>query len=99
MPSRAASAAISSVLRATAKWLSVMSRVKCLAILCLSSTAATLRLILAVPRSGCRLRATGVGDTGQFRLGGGGQIVAFAGALRRERPVAADDQALARKIG
>ena len=39
------------------------------------------------------------GDAGEFALGGGEQILALAGALGGESPVAADDQPLAGKIG
>src|ERR1700680_338746 len=76
---------ISSVFRAKLKRVSVMSRVKCLAILCLSSTAPIARPISALPRSGWRLRATAAamrgGDAGEVALGGGEQILALAGAL------------------
>jgi hypothetical protein len=58
MPSVAASAAISAVLRTKPKAAEAISRAKCLATLCLLITAPTARPISAVPRSGSRLRTT-----------------------------------------
>src|SRR5215813_6947812 len=98
MPSRAAAAAMSSVLREKPKRLSAMTRVKCLAILCRSSTAPTLRPMAAAPRSGWRLAGHCRGDARQFALGGGEQILAPAGTFGRQCLVAADDQAFAGKI-
>src|SRR5215468_3031874 len=97
MPSRAAAAAMSSVLREKPKRLSAMSRVKCLAILCRSSTAPTLR---PIGRAAQRLALAGHcrGDARQFALGGGEQILAPAGTFGRQCLVAADDQAFAGKI-
>src|SRR6516164_7307263 len=96
MPSRAASAAISSILRAKPKRLSAMSRVKCLAILCWSSTAPTLRPMAAAQQ--LALAGHRRGDARQGALGGGEQILAPAGALGRQCLVATDDQAFAGKI-
>ena len=98
MPSVAASAAISAVLRAKLKAASVMSRSKCLAILCLLITAPTASAISAVPRSGSRLRATAPGcvrDRARWRRAG----LPLAGALGGKIGVAADDQTLAGEVG
>ena len=48
-----------------------------------------------------RLALTGHrgGDARQFALSGGEQLLAFAGALDRQCPVAADNQALAGEVG
>src|SRR3954447_3203611 len=58
MPSIAASAAISVVLRAKLKAAAETSISKCLAILCRLMTAPTANAISAAPRNGARLRST-----------------------------------------
>src|SRR5215510_14719005 len=83
MPSRAAAAAMSSVLREKPKRLSAMSRVKCLAILCRSSTAPTLRPMAAAPRSGWRWRATAAAMRASSR-----SVAASRSSRRRARSAA-----------
>src|SRR5947209_3402218 len=88
-----------SVLRVKPKLVSVMSRAKCLAILCLSSTAPISRPISALPRSGWRLRATAAAMRARSRSVAASKILALARALAGERAVAADDEPLARELG
>ena len=76
-----------------------MSRVKCLAILCLSSTAPISRPISAFAAQRLALAGHRGGDAGEVALGGGEEILALAGALAGERAVAADDEQLARELG
>jgi hypothetical protein len=45
------------------------------------------------------LAGDGGGDAGEVTLGGGEQILALTRSLGGERPVAADDQPLARELG
>jgi len=70
MPSLAASAAMAPVLRAKLNVVSVMSRLKCLRILCFSITAPTVSAIAAAPRNGFRLRVTAAWMR-EIALGGG----------------------------
>src|SRR4029077_4508385 len=97
-------------LRAKVNASSVISRVKCLAILNLLITLPTRSAILSRPRSGRLSRrggggmfvspgwgggGWGCGDLVQLGGGGGQQLVAFAGPLGCEGRVAAAHQPLA----
>ena len=65
--------------------------------MCLSSTDLEADFSFATQR--LALAGDGGGDAGEIALGGGEQILALTRALGGERPVAADDQPLARKLG
>src|SRR5271166_6527266 len=98
MPSVAASAAISAILRAKLKLASAMSRSKCLAILCLSMTTDRERDLGGAAQRITFARDGGL-DGGEVALGGGQQILALAAAFSGEIGVAADHQAFAGKVG
>src|SRR5215208_5336031 len=98
MPSRRASASISSCLRAKAKWLSVMVSVKCLAILYLPDDGADPEADLGVAAQRLGGAVHGVVDCRQLALGGGEQILALEPPGAGEIGVAADDEALARIV-
>src|ERR1700747_3181224 len=76
-----------------------MSRVKCLAILCLSSTAPISRPISALPRSGWRLRATAMAMRARSRSVAASRSSRLPARPAAEPAVAADDEPLARELG
>ena len=86
---------MASWLRAKLNASSVISRVKCLAILNLLITLPTRSAILSVPAQRPVVAAGGCGDLVQLVFGGGQQLVAFAGPLGGQGRVAAAHQPLA----
>jgi hypothetical protein len=82
-----------------AEAVSVMSRVKCLAILRFVEDGADLEADFTFATHRLALAGHRGGDAGEVALGGGEQILALTGALAGERAVAADDEPLARKLG
>jgi hypothetical protein len=98
MPSRAASAAISAVLRAKPKpgVGDVEGEVLGHFVLVEHSTDGEADFGRAAQR--LALAGNGRGDARQVALGGAEQILALAGALGGKRAVAADDEALTREI-
>src|SRR5580700_3616656 len=112
MPSSAASAAVLRGFWAKLNVSSVMLIWKCLAMWRRPRTAPTAWPIAAAPRSGLRALADRRGaaqrtarplhagrDARQVVLGGGQQLLAFAGPLFGQQRVLADHQAFARIVG
>src|SRR5215208_5137130 len=98
MPSRTVSAAIASVLRVKVNDSSVISRVKCLAILNLLMTLPTRIAIVSRPRTGRLARPVAAAMGGQLFFGGRQQLLTFAGPLLAQHGVVAAHQPLAGKL-
>ncbi len=99
MPSVAASAAISAVLRAKPKLWSVMVKIEVLAHLVLLDHGADRERDFGGAAQRIALARDGGLDAGEVAFGGRQQFLALAGALGGEIGVAADNQPLAGEVG